>query len=83
MPKLDAQQVRTLLQILDQTQDEEMTCDDCLPHLAVFVEHDLANKPRPEALKLVQDHLDICPECVEELEVLRLAIESLDTPEAG
>lgn len=77
MPPLDANQVKLLLRVLTQTQDEEMTCDDCLPYLATLVEHDLAGKPRPEALKLVEDHLEICPECVEELEAIRAAIASL------
>lgn len=78
MPQLDANQVRVLLQVLGQTRDDEMTCDDCLPYLAVLVEHELAGKPSHEALKRVEDHLAICPECVEELGAIRAAIESLE-----
>ncbi|MEN1681944.1 MAG: hypothetical protein AAGJ46_20370 [Planctomycetota bacterium] len=78
MPRLDADQVRLLLDVLGKTQDEELTCDEVLPFLAVVVEHEMAGEPLPEALAMVEHHLSICPECVEELNAIRDAIKAID-----
>ncbi|MEM6798956.1 MAG: hypothetical protein AAF589_05530 [Planctomycetota bacterium] len=77
MPRLNAEQVRVLMQVLELTEDEELTCDECLPRLAELVEQELAGKEPGDAMRLVEAHLAICPECVEELDALREAIRAL------
>lgn len=64
--------------MLDGTREEEWTCDECLPHLAVLVERRLAGAETGEALRMVEQHLAICPECVEELEAIREAIRGIE-----
>jgi len=52
------------------TRPDEIGCDDCFEQLDRFVELKLAGKNAAEAMPLVQDHLDRCPDCREEFEAL-------------
>ncbi|MEM6329367.1 MAG: hypothetical protein AAF790_03855 [Planctomycetota bacterium] len=81
MPRLNAKQIRVLLEVLERTEDHELTCDECLPRLAELVEAELAGV-QPDGhldgvMRLVEAHLAICPECVEELDAIRAAIHAL------
>ncbi len=49
---------------------DEIGCDECFEQLDRFVELKLAGKNAAEAMPLVQDHLDRCPDCREEFEAL-------------
>ncbi len=78
MPRLNAEQVRTLMQVLELTEEEELDCDGCLDRMAELVEKRLAGVEAGEAMRLVEAHLAICPECVEELDAIRAAIEAFE-----
>ncbi|RMF33847.1 MAG: hypothetical protein D6759_06485 [Chloroflexi bacterium] len=52
------------------TRPDEIGCDECFEQLDRFVELKLAGKNAAEAMPLVQDHLDRCPDCREEFEAL-------------
>jgi hypothetical protein len=74
MAKLTLKEVRDLLEAALATRDVEIGCDDCLMQVASYCETELAGKEVPEALRLVREHLKICPECHEEYQALLSAM---------
>ena len=62
-----------------QTRDDEITCDEWVRRVGAYVEVLARGGEVPAALEVVAQHVEICPECAEELEALR---ESLDLPSA-
>lgn len=63
------------------TRPVEIGCYECLDQLDQFAERVLAGKEIPEALKLVQEHRDLCGECREEFEALLAALRGLSATE--
>ncbi|WP_224372945.1 hypothetical protein [Hyalangium versicolor] len=53
-----------------ETRDVEIGCDDCLAQVVDYAERQLVGHEVPEALRLVEHHLQDCPECHEEYEAL-------------
>jgi len=74
---LERQHVQTLLSQVSRTCDEELDCGDCLAAIAEFVELELVGAEVPEALQRIRHHLEMCPECAEEYEVLYAVFSSL------
>lgn len=74
---LTKEQIHDLLRLIDLTREQEIDCDECLSRIAEFVERELCGKSVSDALEAVRHHLQICPECREEYEVLQRAIETL------
>jgi hypothetical protein len=74
MAKLTLKEVRGLLEEALSTRDVEIGCDDCLMQVASYCETELAGKEIPEALRLVREHLEICPDCHEEYQALLSAM---------
>lgn len=74
MARLTLKEVRDLLETSLATRDVEIACDDCLMQVASYCETELAGKEVPEALRLVREHLEICPECHEEYQALLSAM---------
>lgn len=60
-----------------QVRDVELSCDECMDQLDRYVEHMLAGKELPEALKLVEDHLSFCNHCTEQFKALLAALQEL------
>ena len=75
-------QIRSLLQAVINTRDQELTCDECLCELGVFAERTLAGLPVEQAYDLVQQHLRICAECHEEYLMLLKALEAVEEPQS-
>jgi hypothetical protein len=71
-------QIRSLLQTVSNTRDQELTCDECLCELGVFAERTLAGLPAEQAYDLIEQHLRICDECHEEYLLLLIALEALE-----
>jgi len=76
--KLTRDHLHGLLEMISQTRDHELTCDDCLDQLAQLAEREMAGKPLDAALHAARQHLDICPECAEEHALLVDALEALE-----
>ena len=74
---LSAEQIRALIQGLQECDDELQECNDCLLDLADFAEAELAGRNLCEALTKISGHMDECGECREEYEALRRALEAL------
>lgn len=75
--KITDRQIKTLLGSLAKTTDDEISCQQCEDQIAQFVESQLAGS-LPNALRAIEEHLKICPECTEELALIRRALENDD-----
>lgn len=73
--------LKSLVQVTFLKREAEIDCDACLSQVDQFAEKVLANKEIPEALALVQEHLEVCAECREEYEALLAALRTLEKPE--
>jgi len=71
LPKLPIQK---LMKQLAATRTVEIGCDECYDELDRFVELELNGKKPEEAMPLVQEHLNRCPDCREEFEVILAAL---------
>lgn len=75
--KLSSETIKKMMISVKSTRDEELVCDHCHDELHRFIEIKLSGKNAAEAMPLVQEHLDRCPPCREEYEVLLEALEAL------
>ena len=66
--------LRKMVRTIATTRPDEIACDECFEQLDRFVEMKLAGEEIPEAMRLVQDHLDRCDDCREEFEALLAAM---------
>ena len=69
--KLNRQQIQTLVQQVVDTRMEELDCDEMMQVMTAYA----GKLARGETIEVddddtVQHHLDICPECREEFEML-------------
>ena len=71
---LHADTLRGIVHSIFTTEEHELTCDECFEQLDTFAELVLVGKPIPEALKLVEAHLERCHDCREEFEALMAAL---------
>jgi hypothetical protein len=76
--KLSTHQYRTLAEVLLKTKPDEITCDEWLDQVAVFAEQIAASRPIPAELQRLVDHVNICPECAEELDALVAALRATE-----
>ena len=57
------------------TREDEITCDEWVERVGHYVEALAEGGDLPSALEVVAHHALICPQCAEELEALREALE--------
>jgi Zn finger protein HypA/HybF involved in hydrogenase expression len=75
---LDLDTLKQMAREIITTRPDEIGCDECFEQLDRFVEMELAGKNAAEAMPLVQDHLERCPDCREEFEALLAALRALE-----
>ena len=63
--------LRRLLQHIAETEDEEISCDECFELVAPYVDLEAAGQAGPTTMPRLQQHLRQCGVCREEYEVLR------------
>ena len=73
--QLPNEAVLGFLRLLEETQDEEMSCDEIYEKLDEYVEQEVNKKDAARLMPLIREHLDLCPDCCEEYEVLLDVIE--------
>ena len=66
---------RKLLQWLERTSAEEIDCDEFLARSARLAEALRAGDTLPRDAAAALQHLTVCPECEEEFEALRRAVQ--------
>ena len=66
----------SLLTMLTMTEAQELTCDEVLIVLAEFAELNQRGEAVAQYLPLVEKHLALCPDCMEEYQALMAALAS-------
>ena len=67
---MDREMLVQMLDRVERTQEVELTCDEVLALMDQFAEMTLRGENAAEYLPLVQQHLEMCADCREELEAL-------------
>jgi hypothetical protein len=60
-----------LLENIQNTQEEEISCSECFDQVAHFVEVELSGEDAAARMPQLRQHLDQCPACRAEYETLR------------
>ena len=68
--------VLKFLQILENVRREDMSCDDMYAQLDEFVEREVKARDAARIMPLIQEHIDICPECCDEYQALMTVLEN-------
>ncbi len=63
------------------TQPREIGCDECFEHMDHYAELLRRGQDPDQVLPLVHEHLQRCPNCREEFEVLLAALEAANIAE--
>lgn len=74
--RISEEQTKRLLELIINTKQDELGCDDCFHLLAEFAEHKLAGMRTSDAMQSVASHLSLCECCDYEHDSL---IEALTT----
>ena len=74
---ISKEQTESLLAYVASAGSDELDCDGCFEFMAEFVEHEIAEREIPEALMIVQRHLEQCPCCNDEHEALLAGLHAL------
>jgi hypothetical protein len=75
---LDSREIRQLLQMIQQTKEVELTCPECLDELDKFIQRTLDGTPLDDVLKLVREHLEACPFCKGELQLVLETLKAIE-----
>ena len=62
--------------LLEHIREEDMSCDDMYAQLDEFVEHEVKSQDAAKLMPLIQEHIDICPECCDEYQALLTVLEN-------
>lgn len=69
--KLNKQTLKLLISCLAKTRSEEIDCDECFRYLPEMAECQLNNAMPSRSLDLAKEHIEICADCFEEIELLK------------
>ncbi len=76
---LSNDQIDSLIGMVTSVASDELDCDGCFGRIAEFAEYHLASKEIPEAMKVVQRHLEQCLCCKDEFNALMKGLEAIDS----
>jgi hypothetical protein len=62
--------VLKFLQVLENVRGEEMTCEQMFAQLDEFVEQEVKSHDAAKIMPLIQEHIDMCPDCCDEYQAL-------------
>ena len=77
---LDSEQIRRLLEMIQQTKDVELTCPECLDELDRYAQKILDGEPTDGLLAQVREHLEACPCCADQFRLVLETLEGLEEP---
>ncbi len=63
--------IQKVLTMLSETREEELTCDQVFAALDQFAELEARGENVDELMPLIQHHLNMCADCMEEYKVLK------------
>jgi hypothetical protein len=68
--KLEDEVVLKFLNVLENLEHEGVTCSELYEQLDEFVDREVKSHDAAKIMPLIQEHLDMCPECCDEYEAL-------------
>ncbi len=71
--------LKLIVELAMSARPRELGCDDCFDFLAAYADQILHGAEIPEELRLVAEHLDRCSFCMEELDLLLVALREQST----
>lgn len=75
---LTKEQVTNLMGMVATTDTDELDCDGCLGEIAEFADLHLSTKDIPEAMQVVQRHMEQCLCCKDEFSALLKALQEIE-----
>ena len=75
---LNPEQVGRLLTMIRQTRDVELTCPECLEELDKYTQRILDDMPLDGVLERVREHLEACPFCAGQLELVLETLKAIE-----
>jgi uncharacterized protein with PIN domain len=75
---LSPEQIDSLLKMLRDTRDLELTCPECLAELDRYAERTLDAQPLEGVLQRVREHLAACPPCGDEFKLILETLRVID-----
>jgi predicted anti-sigma-YlaC factor YlaD len=72
----DLERIAALAKATLATRPDEIDCEEWLARVAAYLEHRGSADPLPPELQLVANHVEICPACRAELDVLAAALDA-------
>ncbi len=73
--ELQDEVVVKFLQVLESIREEEMSCSEMYAHIDEFVEREVNSNDAKKIMPLIQEHIDMCPDCCDEYEALLSVLE--------
>jgi len=70
LPRYQAGDIARLMQILEQTDEEELSCEETFQILDHYVEMELHGEEAAGLMPVIKRHLDLCRDCQEEYQAL-------------
>jgi hypothetical protein len=58
------------LKVLENVREEDMSCSEMYARIDEFVEREVKAHDAERIMPLIQEHIDMCPECCDEYEAL-------------
>jgi hypothetical protein len=77
--QIPIEKLKTMVRGVARTQEIEYSCDDAYRLLDEFTEAVVQGKNVARLMPLVQQHLDLCPDCREEFEALLRVVRAAQT----
>ena len=74
---LSKDQISTLLSLVADATEDDISCDGCFEHVAQFVETELAGAEMSDSMLLIKNHMQNCPCCTDEYNALMEAMAAL------
>lgn len=75
---LSAKHIDKLLEMVENTCDDEPDCQEVLDQLDVYVDCIMKSGEKTEVIKRIDSHLKNCRDCAEEYSLLKEAIEAAE-----
>ena len=75
---LTQNQINSLMDMVITTEPDQTDCDGCLGQIAEFADVHLSTKEVPEAMLVIQRHLEQCLCCKDEFNALLKGLEAIE-----
>lgn len=75
---MTSEQIDRLLTMIRQTREVELTCPECLDELDKYTQSILDGMPLDEVLLRVQEHLDDCPCCTGQYQLVLETLKAIE-----